>query len=140
MQRTKYFKKANSADVRSYILQKLEKNRIPYLIMSDKNEVSGYPSKGDMWSTRDESVLNDAIDCIETGMATFYPLSEFSFNICFPDTNLPDFKYIHKGGIVLENGEQFILIRILDNDNGLLDYISNFNSNNTGVENLKFKK
>lgn len=140
LQRTHYFDKANTSDVRNYILEQLQNNNIKYSIMPDKNDVSGYPARGDMWSTRDEAVLNDAIDCIKDGTATFYPFSTFSFNIKFKETKLPIFNYVHNGGIVLNNDEQFILIRILDNDNVLSDYIESFNSNTTSVENLKFKK
>ncbi len=140
LQRTRYFDKANTSDVKSYILEKLQNNNIKYSIMSDKNEVSGYPARGDMWSTRDETVLNDAIDCIQDGTATFYPLSKFSFSIKFSETDIPDFNYVHKGGIVLKNGEQFILIRILNNDNVLSDYIGSFDSDSVSVENLRYRK
>ncbi len=140
LQRTRYFNKANTGDVRNYILDKLRNNKIKYEIMPDKNEVSGYPARGDMWSTRDETVLNDAIDCIQDGTATFYPLSEFSYNIKFSQTNIPNFNYEHTGGIVLKNGEQFILIRILNNDNILSDYIGSFNSDSVNVGDLRYKK
>lgn len=140
LQRTRYFDKANTSDVRNYILEQLQNNNMKYSIMPDKNEVSGYPAKGDMWSTRDETVLNDAIDCIQDGMATFYPLSSFAFNIKFKETKLPVFNYVHNGGIVLNNEEQFILIRILDNDNVLSDYIDSFNSDYANVEDLRYKK
>ena len=139
LQRTSYFDKANTSNVKEYILKQLQDNNIKYFIMPDKNEVSGYPSKGDMWSTRDETVLNDAIDCIQYGTATFYPLSEFNFKIEFSETKIPNFDYVHKGSIVLENEKQAILIEILDN-NVLSDYINSFSSRSVSVENLRYKE
>lgn len=141
LQRTKYFEKANDDITKKYIISKIKKMGLTYKVMEDNNEIPiGYPAKGDMWSTRDESVLNDAIDCIETGMAIFYPLSEFSYSINFNSSNIPTLSYIHKGGIVLKNENDTILVRILDNDNILSNYINSFGKDSVSVEELKRKK
>ena len=46
LQRTDIFgRKANTEEVREYILRKLTEHEITFEILNDKNEVSGYPSK-----------------------------------------------------------------------------------------------
>ena len=46
LQRTDIFgRKANTEEVREYILRKLTEHEITFEILNDKNEVSVYPSK-----------------------------------------------------------------------------------------------
>ncbi len=123
LQRTNRFDKFNSEEVRNYIIHKLKNQNIPYEIMSDKKEVSGYPSKTDLWSTRDTSVLIDAMDCTGNGDAYYFKNADFNYRITFDETNLPDFFYSHNGAIVLKGENSVAISRLLCNDNNLQNYL-----------------
>ena len=123
LQRTHYLEKANSAEVQSYIIDKLVEKVIPYQIMKDKNEVNGYPSSCDLWSTRDTSVLMDAMDCTGNGKAYYFRNADFHYNITFPESNLPAFLYSHQGAIVLKGENSTAIARLIRNDENLQNYL-----------------
>lgn len=115
--------KFNGDEVRNYIVHKLETNGIPYEIMSDKRLVGGYPSKSDLWSTRDASVLLDAIDTVGLGDAYFFSNADFRFTIKFGDSSIPDFIYSHGGAVVLRGDSSTAISRLICNDQNLHDYV-----------------
>ncbi|MCX4366075.1 MAG: hypothetical protein OSJ70_09945 [Bacilli bacterium] len=115
--------KSNIPEIREYIIKKLEDLGIPYEIMPDKKEVHGYPSKCDLWSTRDESVLIDAIGCTGDGEALYFKDSFFDYRITFDDSKLPDMHYEHKGAIVLRGENETAISRLIENDNDLKSYL-----------------
>lgn len=115
--------KSNSHEVRAYIIKKLEDMGIPYEIMSDKKEVDGYPSKCDLWSTRDESVLIDATNVTGDGQAFYFNDAKFTYRITFGTSGLPDMNYEHTGAIVLRGENETAISRLLNNDNNLRGYL-----------------
>lgn len=124
LQRTNLLgKKFNNNDVRNYIISNLGKKNIPFEIMNDSNEVSGYPSRCDLWSTRDCSVLLDAIDCVGSGDAFYFKDSDFRFKITFNESNLPTFLYSHLGALVLHGENSTAISRLICNDENLQNYL-----------------
>lgn len=124
LQRTNLLgKKFNGEEVRKYILDKLEEKNIPVEIMNDKKEVDGYPSSCDLWSTRDETVLIDAMDCTGLGDAYYFKNSDFNYRIVFSTSNLPDFYYKHQGALVLKGENSTAISRLILNDNDLQDHL-----------------
>lgn len=117
LQRTGFLEKANNTKIKEYIMQKIKEMDIDYEIMPDTNQIlGGYPSKGDMWSTRDNTVLKDAIETIKDGNCYFYELPEFNYSINFSTTKIPGFCYNHKSAIVLRNSSEEIIIRLLNDE------------------------
>lgn len=116
-------KKSNTPEIRDYILKKLESMGIPYEIMQDKKEVDGYPSQCDLWSTRDESVLIDAIGATGDGKAYYFKEASFNYRISFDTTMLPDMYYEHIGAIVLRGENETAISRLINNDNNLRSYL-----------------
>lgn len=115
--------KSNSQDIREYIINKLKSMGIPYEIMPDKRDVDGYPSKCDLWSTRDESVLIDATNCTGDGQAFYFNDAMFTYRITFSSSGLPDMFYEHTGAIVLRGENETAISRLLNNDNNLRSYL-----------------
>lgn len=111
--------KFNTNDVRSYIANKLMSQKIPFEIMTDINLVDGYPSGCDLWSTRDYSVLVDAIDCVGEGNAYYFKNNDFNYKITFNNSKLPEFDYKHNGAIVLRGENSTAISRLLLNDTNL---------------------
>lgn len=116
-------KKFNDPELRSYILDLLNRKGIPFEIMEDEREVSGYPSRSDLWSTREFSVLLDAVDSIGSGGAFYFQNSDFHFEITFNKSNLPTFFYSHLGALVLHGENSTAISRLINNDNNLKDYL-----------------
>lgn len=117
LQRTNLLgKKFNDNEVREYILSKLQKQNIPFEIMDDTKEVSGYPSKCDLWSTRDQSVLLDAIDCVGQGDAYYFKNPDFKYEISFNQSKIPPFSYSHSGAIVLHGENSTAISRLILNN------------------------
>lgn len=126
LQRTSVLgEKFNSIEVRDYITGQLQEKGIPVITMPDDKEVNGYPSKCDLWSTREESVLIDAIDCTGTGEAYYFKNSDFHFKISFEESNLPDFNYQHKGAIVLKGENSTAISRLILNNSNLQEHLEN---------------
>lgn len=124
LQRTNLLrKKFNGEEERKYILDKLNEKNIPVEIMGDKKEVDGYPSSCDLWSTRDEAVLIDAIDCTGLGDAYYFRNSDFHYRISFPTSNLPNFYYKHQGALVLKGENSTAISRLILNDNNLQKHL-----------------
>lgn len=115
--------KSNDTNVRKYILNALESKKIKYVIMDDERHVDGYPSKCDLWSTRDLSVLLDAIDCVGLGEAYFFQNTNFKFEISFNKSGIPKFVYSHQGALVLRGENSTAIARLICNDSNLHDYI-----------------
>lgn len=115
--------KFNDLEVRSYIINRLEEKGIPIQMMRDHKEVNGYPSKCDLWSTRDASVLLDATDVTGKGDAYYFQHSDFHFNITFNSSNLPEFEYQHKGAIVLKGANETAISRLLINNKNLQEEV-----------------
>lgn len=116
-------KKFNDEETRSYIISKLQKQNIPFEIMPDFKEVTGYPSKSDLWSTRDFSVLLDAIDCVGDGNAYFFKNDNFMFEISFNKSNIPSFVYSHKGAIVLHGKNSTAISRLIYSNDQLRTFL-----------------
>lgn len=96
LQRTDLFgKKFNGQDVRRYIMKKLLEKNIPVVVMEDKKTVDGYPSKCDLWSTRDKAVLVDAVSCTGNGNAYYFKDASFNYEIEFNKSLIPNFLYKH---------------------------------------------
>lgn len=113
-------KKANSQEVRSYILSKLSEKNIPVVIMEDnKDIVGGYPSKCDLWSTREKAVLVDAANCTGSGNAYYFKDSPFNYEIEFNKSLIPSFLYKHDGALVLRGENSTAISRLVANDSGL---------------------
>lgn len=124
LQRTNLLgKKFNDNKVREYILSKLQKQNIPFEIMNDTKEVSGYPSKCDLWSTRDQSVLLDAIDCVGQGDAYYFQNPDFKYEISFNQSKIPTFSYSHSGAIVLHGENSTAISRLILNNLHLQEYL-----------------
>ena len=125
LQRTNLFgEKSNGKMVREYIINSLESKGIPIQEMSDFRSVDGYPSKCDLWSTRDESVLIDAADVTGSGDAYYYKDATFNYEITFNVSHIPSFLYSHKGAIVLKGENSEAISRLVDNDENLRDYLA----------------
>lgn len=116
-------KKFNSMEVRDYIINKLQAEDIPYEIRPDFKTVDGYPSKCDLWSTRDSSVLIDAIDCVGEGDAYFFKDVGFNYEITFNESHLPSFLYSHLGAVVLKGKNSTAISRLIVNNQNLCDYL-----------------
>ena len=116
--------KSNTEDVREYIMNKLQEKNIPVEVMPDKKEVTGYPSKCDLWSTRDQSVLFDAVDCVgSVGDAYYFNNENFSYEIEFNESGLPSFPYSHKGAVVLKGENSTAIARLVCNDQNLCGHL-----------------
>lgn len=113
--------KANNAEIKEYIIDKLEKNNIDYELMNDENLVTGNCIRYDMWSTRNNSVINDAMDCIGNASVNYFPNDRFNFKISFNKSLYVAFNYEHVGEVVLENNNQIIVIKLLNNKFKLKD-------------------
>ncbi len=113
--------KANGIDVRNYILALLNSKGISYEVMDDTKEVSGYPSQCDLWSTRDTSVLLDAIDCVGDGKAFYVKGVPFKYDITFNKSSLPTLSYNHEGAMVLHGENSTAIARLICNDQSLQD-------------------
>ncbi len=125
LQRTSVIgEKFNNHNVRNYILEKLESYGITYEIMPDTRMVEGYPSKCDLWSTRDSSVLLDAMDCTGDGDAYYFKNDDFKFEIVFNISKIPKFLYSHQGALVLKGANDVAISRLLCNDKELIKYLS----------------
>ncbi len=134
--------KANNYEVRKYILNKLMEEDIITQIMNDKQEVNGYPSKSDLWSTRDTSVLIDAIDCVGNGKAYLFQNTNFEFKISFPDSKLPELNYKHNNAIVLKSENSVAICRLISNNINLQTYLKqilNYNTFQLGESNNNAK-
>lgn len=118
-------KKFNDSSIRKYIMDKLEEKEISVEVMPDKKEVEGYPSKCDLWSTREEDVLIDAIDVTGIGDAYYFKNSNFDYRISFSTTNLPDFYYHHHGALVLKGENSTAISRLILNDQNLQGHLEN---------------
>lgn len=117
LQRTNLLgKKFNDLELRSYIVDQLQEKGIPIQIMKDKKEVDGYPSRCDLWSTREASVLLDAAQVTGEGEAYYFKNADFNYKITFNESNLPDFFYQHQGAIVLKGENEAAISRLLQND------------------------
>lgn len=124
LQRTSPFReKFNNNEVRQYILHQLDNKNIEYEIMPDSKQVEGYPSKCDLWSTRDVSVLLDAIDCVEIGDAYFFQNSNFKYEIAFNVSKIPCFVYSHLGAVVLRGKNSTAISRLICNHQSLQNYL-----------------
>lgn len=126
LQRTNLLeKKFNNNEVRQYIISQLQKRNIPFEIMKDKKNVSGYPSQCDLWSTRDQSVLLDAIDCVGSGNAYYFKNPDFKYEISFNESKIPNFLYSHRGAIVLHGENSIAISRLICNNQMLQEYLEN---------------
>lgn len=117
-------KKANSDEVVEYIIEKLKEKDISYEIMPDKKEpIGNYPSKCDLWSTRDSSVIIDAIDCVGSGDAYFVKDDNFEYTINFNSSNIKRFVYSHKGALILRGENSTAISRLICNNENLQEQI-----------------
>lgn len=124
LQRTNVLgKKANTEEIKEYILKKLEENNNSIEIMEDKKDVSGYPSKCDLWSTRDSSVLIDVIDNVKEGESYYFKNADFHYSITFNKSNIPSFNYSHQGALVLRGENNTAIARLICNDKNLQEYL-----------------
>lgn len=124
LQRTNLLgKKFNDLELRSYIVDQLQEKGIPIQIMKDKKEVDGYPSRCDLWSTREASVLLDAAQVTGEGEAYYFKNADFNYKITFNESNLPDFFYQHQGAIVLKGENEAAISRLLQNDINLQEEV-----------------
>lgn len=109
--------KANSDDVLKYIIGKLNEKGISYEVMPDKKEpIGNYPSKCDLWSTRDESVVIDAINCAGNGDAYFINDTLFEYTISFNESGIKPLVYSHKGAVVLRGENSTVISRLICNN------------------------
>lgn len=116
--------KSNDISVRNYLVHKLEDMNIPYEVMNDTNLADGYPTTCDLWSTRDISVLVDAIDTVGAGEAYYYQNALFEFRIKFPESGIPDFLYKHDGALVLKGKDEKAISRLIENDENLKELLN----------------
>lgn len=132
LQRTNLFgEKANNYETKKYILNKLMEEEIIIQIMNDKQEVNGYPSKSDLLSTRDTSVLIDAMNCVGMGKAYLFQSANFEFKISFPDSKLPELNYKHNSAIVLKMENSVAICRLISNGINLQTYLEQIINYNT---------
>lgn len=117
-------KKSNSQEVRSYILSKLSEKNIPVVVMEDNKDVDGYPSKCDLWSTREKAVLVDAANCTGSGNSYYFKDSIFSYEIEFNKSLIPSFLYRHEGALVLRGENSTAISRLVANDSGLKEELT----------------
>lgn len=122
--------KSNNREVREYIVEKLKAMNIPFEIMNDVNLVDGYPTSCDLWSTRDMSVLIDAIDTVGEGNAYYYQSASFKFKISFNESGIPTFTYNHDGALVLKGSDSKAISRLVDNDENLKSILENIIKDN----------
>lgn len=115
--------KSNNSQVRAYIINKLKQKNIEFEIRGDEKQVDGYPSRCDLWSTREQSVLLDAIDCINLGDAYFFQNAHFKYEISFNKSKIPTFVYSHLGAIVLRGKNSIAISRLICNNRNLQDYL-----------------
>lgn len=113
----------NNNEVRQYIIGQLKNKSIEFEIMQDTKQIDGYPSKCDLWSTRDTSVLLDAIDCAGLGNAYFFQNTDFRYEISFNKAKIPDFVYSHLGAIVLRGENNTAISRLIHNNQNLQNYL-----------------
>lgn len=126
LQRTDLFgKKFNGPDVRRYIMEKLSEKNISVVVMEDNNVVEGYPSKCDLWSTREKAVLIDAVNCTGNGYAYYFKNESFTYEIVFNKSLIPNFLYKHDGALVLCGENNTAISRLLSNDCGLREELTN---------------
>ncbi len=124
LQRTNLLgQKFNSNEVRQYIIEQLQKKNIEFEIMKDTKKIDGYPSKCDLWSTRDISVLLDAIECAGLGEAYYFKNSNFEYEISFNESKIPNFIYSHLGAIVLRGENSIAISRLICNNQKLQEYL-----------------
>lgn len=116
--------KANSEDIKCYIINKLKENNIDYELMEDEKKVNGNCITYDMWSTRNKDVLKDAIECIGEYNAYYVENDNFNFKISFNKSLNVIFEYNHLGELSLENDKQLIVMKLLNNDSGLNNKIN----------------
>lgn len=116
-------KKFNGNDVRNYIITKLKEKSIPFEIMKDEKQTFGYPSQSDLWSTRDFSVLLDAIDCVGNGNAYYFKNSNFRYEITFNNSMIAPFLYSHNGAIVLHGESSTAISRLIFNNKELKNFL-----------------
>lgn len=117
-------KKANSLEVREYIINLLDEKNISYEIMPDKHiPIGNYPSKCDLWSTRESAVLLDAIDCVGNGDAYFFKDNNFMYTINFSDSKIKPFIYSHKGALVLRGENSTAISRIIEYNSELQEQL-----------------
>ncbi len=117
-------KKANSLEVREYIINLLDEKNISYEIMPDKHiPIGNYPSKCDLWSTRESAVLLDAIDCVGNGDAYFFKDNNFMYTINFSDSKIKPFIYSHKGALVLRGENSTAISRIIEYNSDLQEQL-----------------
>ena len=116
-------KKCNNHEIKNYIITELQKKNIQYEIMPDKKIVDGYPSKCDLWSTRDFSVLLDAIDCVNQGQAYYNANTDFCFEITFNQSNFPSFLYSHCGALILHGSDGTAIARLINHNTQLRETI-----------------
>lgn len=133
LQRTNLLGKTfNNNEIRQYIINQLQNKSIEFEIMKDSKQVDGYPSKCDLWSTRNSSVLLDAIDCVGVGDAYFFQNTDFKYEISFNKSKIPDFVYSHLGAIVLRGENSVAISRLIHNNQKLQDYLESI----VGSENV----
>ncbi len=126
LQRTNLLhEKSNNPEIRNYIMDQLRERKISYEIMSDTRTVDGYPSKCDLWSTRDFSVLLDAIDCVNQGQAYYNGNSDFRFEITFNKSGFPNFLYSHYGALILHGENEIAIARLIKHNTQLRETIEN---------------
>lgn len=130
LQRIDNDKKANDENIRKYIINKLNENNINYELMGDKKIVNGNCITYDMWSTRDKTVLKDAVECIGECDVKYISDDNFSFKISFNKSLNVIFDYNHLGEIILKNDSQLIVSKLLNNDSGLNDKINKIYQSN----------
>lgn len=122
--------KSNNREVREYIVEKLKEMNIPFEIMNDANLVDGYPTSCDLWSTRDMSVLIDAMDTVGEGKAYYYQSSFLKFKISFNESGIPTFTYNHNGALVLKGSDTTAISRLVENDENLKSILENIIKDN----------
>lgn len=118
-------KKSNNFEIKNYIITKLQEKKIQYEIMPDTKIVDGYPSKCDLWSTRDFSVLLDAIDCVNQGQAYYNGNTDFHFEITFNQSGFPNFLYSHYGALILHGNDSIAIARLINHNKQLRETIEN---------------
>lgn len=122
--------KSNNIEIKNYIVRKLEDMNIPYEIMPDINLVDGYPTSCDLWSTREVSVLIDAIAQVGEGKAYYYQNTSFQFQIEFKTSDIPNFLYKHDGALVLKGEYEKAISRLVENNEALKELLNDIVKDN----------